>query len=82
MHSLEEQRQILKKKWNLKKMNNRFPVYYKMKTRAEEKYKARDANTERFKNSSIITMQKMMNHDTRKQLNSNTYMVSSYSNSK
>ena len=46
-------------------MNNRFPVNYKMKTRAEGKYKARDANTERFKNSSIITMQKMLNHDGR-----------------
>ena len=36
-----------------------------MKTRAVEKYKVQHANTERFKKSSIIAMQKMLNHDTR-----------------
>ena len=38
---------------------------HKMKTRAVEKYKVQHANTERFKKSSIIAMQKMLNHDTR-----------------
>ena len=38
---------------------------HKMKTRAVEKYKVQYANTERFKKSSIIAMQKMLNHDTR-----------------
>ena len=32
---------------------------------AVEKYKVKHANTERFKKSSIIAMQKMLNHDTR-----------------
>ena len=38
---------------------------HKMKTRVVENYKAQHANTERFKKSSIIAMQKMLNHDTR-----------------
>ena len=55
------------KKWN-KKFNYLFPEndkIHKMKTRAVEKYKVQHANTERLKKSSIIAMQKMLNHDTR-----------------
>ena len=40
-----------------------------MKTRAVEKYQVQHANTERLKKSSIIAMQKMLNHDTRTQEN-------------
>ena len=49
-------------------MNDLFPENdktHKMKTRAVEKYKVQHANTERLKKSSIIVMQKMLNHDTR-----------------
>ena len=35
----------------------------KMKTRAAEKFKIQNANRERFKNTSIIALQKRMNHD-------------------
>ena len=38
---------------------------HRMKTRTVKKYKVQHANTERFKNSSIIAMQKMLNHDAR-----------------
>jgi len=31
----------------------------------QQKYKVQHANTERLKKSSIIAMQKMLNHDTR-----------------
>ena len=34
---------------------------HKMKTRVNDKYKVQFANTDRLKNSSIITMQKMLN---------------------
>ena len=74
MDSLEEQRQILCLKFAKKNgiknnnLNDLFPEndkIHKMKTRAVEKYKVQHANTERFKKSSIIAMQKMLNHDTR-----------------
>ena len=57
------------KKWNKNNnLNDLIPEndkIHKMKTRAVEKYKVQHANTERFKKSSIIAMQKMLNHDTR-----------------
>ena len=37
----------------------------KQNTESDKKYKVQHANTERFKKSSIIAMQKMLNHDTR-----------------
>ena len=48
------------------KLNDLFPVNektHKMKTREDEKYKVQFANTDRLKNASIITMQKMLNED-------------------
>ena len=50
-------------------MNDLFPENdktHRMKTRPVEKYRVQHANTERIKNSSIIAMQKMLNHDARK----------------
>ena len=49
-----------------KNCNNLFPEndkIHKMKTRAVENYKVQHANTKRLYNSSIIAMQKMLNHD-------------------
>ena len=49
-------------------LNDLFPEndkIHKMKTRAVKKYKVQHANTERLKKSSIIAMQKMLNHDKR-----------------
>ena len=73
LDSLEERRQILCLKFakngiKNNNLNDLFPENdktHKMKTRAVEKYKVQHANTERFKKSSIIAMQKMLNHDTR-----------------
>ena len=62
------------KKWNKNNnLNDLFPEndkIHKMKTRAVEKYKVQHANTERLKKSSIIAMQKMLNHDTNYDLRS------------
>ena len=47
-----------------KTLDDLFPINEKlhsMKTRDENKYKVNFANTNRFKNSSIITMQNMLN---------------------
>ena len=47
-----------------KKFDDLFPMtekLHKMKTRVNDKYKVQFANTDRLKNSSIITMQKMLN---------------------
>ena len=73
LDSLEERRQILCLKFakngiKNNNLNDLFPENdktHKMKTRAVEKYKVQHANTERLKKSSIIVMQKMLNHDTR-----------------
>ena len=73
LDSLEERRHILCLKFakngiKHNNLNDLFPEndkIHKMKTRAVEKYKVQHANTERFKKSSIIAMQKMLNHDTR-----------------
>ena len=48
------------------KLNDLFPVNektHKMKTKDDEKYKVKFANTDRLKNASIITMQNMLNDD-------------------
>ena len=48
------------------KLNDLFPVNNKehqMVTRSSDKYKILHANTERLKNSSIITMQHLLNGD-------------------
>ena len=73
LDSLEERRHILCLKFakngiKHNNLNDLFPEndkIHKMKTRAVEKYKVQHANTERLKKSSIIAMQKMLNHDTR-----------------
>ena len=73
MDSLEERRHILCLKFakigiKNNNLNDLFPENdktHRMKTRAVEKYRVQHANTERFKNSSIIAMQKMLNHDAR-----------------
>ena len=73
LDSLEERRHILCLKFakngiKHNNLNDLFPEndkIHKMKTRAVEKYKVQHANTERFKKSSIIAMQIMLNHDTR-----------------
>ena len=47
-------------------MNDLFPVndkIHKMKTRDDDKYKVKFANTGRLKNSSIISMQNMLNEN-------------------
>ena len=49
-------------------LNDLFPENdktHRMKTRAVEKYRVQHANTERLKNSSIITMQKVINYEAR-----------------
>ena len=38
---------------------------HRMKTRTVEKHKVQHANTERLKNTSIIAMQKMLDHDSK-----------------
>ena len=48
------------------KLNDLFPTNYKeqnMKTRNAKKYKVELANTERYKKSSIVTMQNMLNEE-------------------
>ena len=43
-----------------------FPLQRKahlMKTRSKDKYKITHANTERFKNSPVLTMQRMLNRE-------------------
>ena len=73
LDSLEEQRQIVCLKFakngiKNNNFNDLFPENdktHKMEIKAVEKCKVQHANTERFKKSSIITMQKMLNHDTR-----------------
>ena len=54
------------------KLKNMFPVNMKqhqMKTRDEEKFEVQHANTERFKNSSIIYMQNLLNQHEQNQKN-------------
>ena len=53
------------KKQNLNALFLKKDKIHQMKTRAMEKYKVQHANTERLKNSSIMAMQKMLNHDAR-----------------
>ena len=48
------------------KLNDLFPTNYKehnMKTRIVKKYKVDFANTERYKKSSIVAMQNMLNQE-------------------
>ena len=71
LDSLQKRREHLNLKFaktglENKKLNDLFPINdkkHKMKTRTKEKYKVEFANTERYKNSSVITMQKMLNDD-------------------
>ena len=49
-------------------LNDLFPVSEKMhamKTRESNKYKVKFANTDRMKNASVITMQNLLNEDSR-----------------
>ena len=51
------------------KLNDLFPInnkIHKMKTREDDKYQVQFANTGRLKQSSIITMQNMLNDDAKK----------------
>ena len=54
-------------KWNKSdKLSDLFPMNekkHKMQTRDDDRYKVDFANTNRLKNSSIITMQNMFNDD-------------------
>ena len=71
LYSLEQRRNLLYLKFaknglKNKNLNDLFPTNnkeHKMNTRSNEKFKVQFANTERFKKSSIITMQKMLNED-------------------
>ena len=71
LDSLYERRKFLNLKFakaGIKhdKLNDLFPLTqntHLMEKRNHEKYKIKFANTERLKNSSIITMQKMLNTD-------------------
>ena len=71
LDSLEQRRNLLYLKFaksglKNKNLNDLFPTNnkeHKMNTRSNEKFKVQFANTERFKKSSIITMQKMLNED-------------------
>ena len=52
-------------------LNDLFPhksKYHKMETRKEEHYKVTHAHTERFRNSPILTMQRMLNNDIREDI--------------
>ena len=52
-------------------LNDLFPhrsKYHKMNTREEEHYKVTHAHTERFRNSPILTMQRMLNTDRRENI--------------
>ena len=52
-------------------INDLFPhrsKYHNMKTRKGEHYKVTHANTERFRNSPILTMQRMLNTDIRENI--------------
>ena len=49
-----------------KTLNDLFPInekMHQMKTRENNKFKVNFANTDRLKNSSIISMQNMLNED-------------------
>ena len=54
---------------NNQTLNDLFPINeknHKMKKRTNDKYAVNFANTDRLKNGSIITMQKLLNEDNEK----------------